>query len=274
LPDPFTIGAPIAAKAIRPLASALGRKLEGDEQKLVGRSFFKAIKKAGEERQLQTSEEGRLKRAGKKVKASIKNASRSLDPKRRDERREERDLASWIARTWAAADIESTAAKVDREKAPKSASDPGRDAPPPRGWSPAMVYFLTQAAYEGAGNYPGAASADRDPTASKQKEDAWQKRQQAWHRILGVEDPVDEAAAKAWATQVASLVQKAWRANPRLHGLIAQLNFDSQQGLVQAIALSGQDIARSLKRMAAVTLPLGLLGGGGIALLVLFVDKG
>lgn len=46
-----------------------------------------------------------------------------------------------------------------------------------------------------------------------------------------------------------------WRANERLHGLISQLNHDSHQGLMEAIAFAVQDGAGSLRRLVAGSLP-------------------
>jgi hypothetical protein len=79
---------------------------------------------------------------------------------------------------------------------------------------------------------------------------------------------------KRWAAEITRQVVGYWSKDKRLSVLVAQLNAESGLGLQQAVATSSRQISKSLRRIAAAVTAMTLLGGGGIALLVLFLDKG
>jgi hypothetical protein len=77
-----------------------------------------------------------------------------------------------------------------------------------------------------------------------------------------------------WAAAVSSEVIRRWGNDRHLKNVVAQLNAESGLGLQQALVASSQGITRSLWQIALAIASLSVVGGGGIALLVLFVDKG
>jgi hypothetical protein len=81
-------------------------------------------------------------------------------------------------------------------------------------------------------------------------------------------------AIREWAKKIVKQVVMAWKSRPKLASVVAQLNAENGLGLQEALALSSKRIARSLWWIALSTATLAVVGGGGIALLVLFIDKG
>jgi hypothetical protein len=257
--DPITVAAPIASKAVLPLVSLLGRQLSGDEERMVRRSFQIAIRDEREQQLLHQTR--RLKRTRKR----LRRVKEQVTPSGRSDRRDEKELAQWLAQTWAAASVEDA---LGLNTDPSPAAEGARPSEKlPQTWSAALIYFLKSAALEGVADEPPSAADD-------EQAEAWHKRRGAWGRVLLRSSAIDDALAEDWAGKIANRVVRYWRGKPALHALIAQLNYDSRQGLVQAIALSGQDVARSLRRLVAATMPTILIGGGGMALIVLYVDKG
>jgi hypothetical protein len=260
--DPLTIGVPIAKGAIGPLAGVLGRTISGDEEKMVRRSFRQAMREVREERAARSDglEKPRLRdkalNAGKKAGRATK---RVATPTGQRQLASDRAVARWLAQTWATVSSEEAAS---RDKG----GDGDRTKPPPD-WFAALVEFLEKVALEGAGVAAGSDGSDgADPEARE-------KARAIWVDVLGSKELTAEDVGD-WALQVATKVEISWRENERLHGLISQLNHDSRQGLIEAIAFSAKDVAKSLRRLVAVTVPATLAGGAGIVLLVLFVDKG
>ncbi|HXQ88793.1 MAG TPA: hypothetical protein VN733_04070 [Solirubrobacterales bacterium] len=242
------------AKAVLPLVSFLGRPLAGDEKTMVERSFKSAIKAERRRRQL-ASRNGWL---GQTLQRAWNGAKEQTIE--RSDLRDEKDLAKFLAETWASASVE----RALRQNSDAEGSAEGDTSTAlPKTWPAALVYFLQNAALEGTAE-PAGGMGDKQAEA----------RRSAWRRVMVTSEAVDEEEAKKWATRVAHRVRAYWREKPALHPLIAQLEFDSRQGLVEVIALSSRDVARSLQLLVVLTLPAILLGGGGMTLLVLYIDKG
>jgi hypothetical protein len=77
-----------------------------------------------------------------------------------------------------------------------------------------------------------------------------------------------------WSGLVATEVVSLWRERPKLAGVIAQLNAESGLGVQQALLLASREVSRSVRWIALSVTSLAILGGGGVTLLVLFLDKG
>lgn len=257
--DPL-IGAPIVARAAIPLASLLGRAISGDEKKLICRSFEKAMRRVREEGGLAGSATPEKRRLRGKVAAAAKRtrkaAQRVGTPTGWHERASDKAVAHWLAETWAA---------VSSKKAASRQGD-GDQINSRRDWFPALVDFLATVAREGVASVEPTKQADHADNGEARK-----AAHEMWIDVLGKEGQKD---VRKWALQVAARVKTSWRETKGLHGLLAQLNHDSSQGSIEAIAFAAQDVAQSLSRLVTVTVPATLVGGGGIVLLVLFVDKG
>jgi hypothetical protein len=97
----------------------------------------------------------------------------------------------------------------------------------------------------------------------------------AWRRaITGGEQAPDEARIREWAGEISSQVVTYWGRDKRLGAIVAQFNAESGLGLQQALVVSSRGISRSLWWIATAVTAMTLVGGGGIALLVLFLDRG
>jgi hypothetical protein len=79
--------------------------------------------------------------------------------------------------------------------------------------------------------------------------------------------------AAEWSGFLATQVVRLWREKPKLARVVAQLNAESGMGPQQALLLASREISRNLRWIAFSATALALLGGG-ITLLVLFLDKG
>jgi hypothetical protein len=247
--DPFT-ALVAGAKAAGPLLSLLGGRLKRTEQELICGSFVAAIAEIRWEDHHADDAPGWLSRNARKVfrsrewfPAGGKNGPDVSGIKKGEERREHAGDGRRVATQLAQALITASA-------------DPSNQTQPKQTvWTEALRQFLEAAAKEGI-------------ESSRQDEQrAW------WYVVAG--DPDNKpngSAVVVWATRMRAKVTAAWR--KELAGLVIQLHHEDDYELTRALVVSSRDIAKSLWYLVRIAIPLALVGGGAIALLVLYIDKG
>lgn len=130
-----------------------------------------------------------------------------------------------------------------------AAGDEPKPGPPERWSAVARAYF--------------------EETARAGLEDEDGARRDAWQVVVGGSDQV-----ASWASTVAGNLKLDWILDESLEGFVDQLNADDEFLLTHALVTAGRDVADGVRLLLFVGLPALLLGGGGVALLVLFIDKG
>lgn len=250
--DPFT-ALVAGAKAAGPLLSLLDGRLKPTEQEVIYDSFVEAI--AEIRREDHDADEkpprppGRLGRYWEKIRspkrfpAGGRNGPDISGIKKRKERRENAVDGRRVA-------AQLTGALITASSKPANQAQPTQVA-----WTEALEQFLQAAAAEGI-------------KGSRENE-----RRAWWYVVSGNpdEEPNDNAVGE-WAARVSAKVAAAWRR--KLASLIIQLHHEDDYELTRALVESSRDIARNLRYLVTIAVPVALLGGGAIVLLVLYFDKG
>jgi hypothetical protein len=98
-----------------------------------------------------------------------------------------------------------------------------------------------------------------------------------WRYVVTATIDGDLPRAKAidqWSGRLTDLVIQRWLQNEELRPLVADLNYQSGYQLDHALVVASQEISHTLRRMATRLVPLTVVSGGGVLLVVLFLDKG
>ena len=134
--------------------------------------------------------------------------------------------------------------------------EPARQpADDPRPWPEALLGFLREAAGQGVvGN--------------------GRRERRDWSWVLcgvGGKEPSTEDIGR-WADQMRHKVAAKWR--EKLPWLVAHFHHGAERESMRTLIESSRVIAQNTLRWLTVGIPAVLLGGGAVALLVLFIDKG
>jgi hypothetical protein len=101
-------------------------------------------------------------------------------------------------------------------------------------------------------------------------------RDREWRYAIGrdVNAELTQPAIDTWVRAMTRELVTHWNRDRRLALVVAQLNVESGLGLQKALVAVGREMSQRLLWIAMTVVAMTLLGGGGIALLVLLVDKG
>lgn len=231
-----------------PLAAYLGRKLSDGEVARIQQSFEDALRRT----QLSAEELFAQDRGG--ASRVLREARRFRPPplrrnkrrKRGEERKEKKEadaaferVATRLTEGWRGA------AETSAKHSPSETSS----------WQVALRQYLEAAARDGM---------EGDSEGSQ------------WRLVVAGDRsrrPEPEEIER-WAGRVASETVKSWRRDPMLRELVSQLNYESGFEVAEALVLSSRDIARSIRWAVFLAIPALLLGGGGVALLVVLIAGG
>lgn len=102
------------------------------------------------------------------------------------------------------------------------------------------------------------------------------RMERVWRYVVGgdSEKSLDDSVISRWAQEMAREIMGRWTRDPQLRIVAAQLNLESGLGLQGALVAVSREISARLLWIALSVAAMTLLGGGGIALLVLLIDKG
>jgi hypothetical protein len=253
---------PLIVGAAKPLAAYLGAQLEDDEREAIERAFAKAVAAEcglaeAERNPRPTNKVSRARRwLGEKITARPTELG-EREAKRSKKERKQRDrsavvVAQVLGAGWQAA----------------SPPGPASDGQPPRQWEPALRNYV-------------------EVVACKAIEGVDDTKCLAWsHAVTGeyeIARPdgtkgrttanLEEACAD-WAARIVARVKLRWFFDNRFAVMLRQMNFEDGYALAEKLVGANREIANRLWRLVTVGIPLLLLGGGAVALLVLFVDKG
>lgn len=247
------IAVAVALPAAQRLATTIGGKLRKNEKELVEASFKEAIFQVRrEQRRVAQGEEadaGLLKRNLEKVV--------DLPPVGGAEGPDEAGVTDGLKHLFSAKRIAKQlttslyAAFVDPPSSDLT-DRPNDDSNP---WHEALVGFLREAAQDGAGG-----------KGKKERGD--------WSWVLcgvGDKEPsVDDF--RRWADEMAGKVAAKWR--EKIPWLVSHIRHGAEHEAMRTLVETSREIARNTLLWFWVGIPVLLLGGGGVALLVLFIDKG
>lgn len=267
--------APVALRAAAPLASYLGHRLEGDEREKVEAGFVEAMRRnrileeaprspgARWPKKKYEQAKGKLAKVRYAFPLSKKDRGAGTSGKEKSSRRGSyKEYAQIVAQqltdAWRAAPIRVTA------------DEPGQPEPEDfrlkEHWTRKLLYLLFEAATDAvSGNLEDSDLSEEDKA----------RLVRAWRYVVtgDPEHTPSDLEISQWSEAIALSVVPIWR-KAGLGEMLKQLNFDSHHGLMTVLAASSQDIAVSLKRFACWAIPTLLIGGGAVALLVLYIDKG
>jgi hypothetical protein len=252
------------------IVSAIARRLEAGDRERIRRYFALALEWAPlDEHERSARERSGGGKVASKAKRIPKWIARRI-PRPWNSGKEEGRKAEALARDTAGQAVERCAIELEDE------------------WNKVTLKTLTGGdAMNGAGDGYWLASLQAciEQTATERL-DPGDARHLHWRWILpALREKESEAdLIQRWARLVCGQVVVLWDADPHLRRLIARLDFETGLGLQQAMLRSSrqnaaeqlsrrQDVAEQL-RTALPSKALTLAGGGGVALLVLFIDKG
>lgn len=142
----------------------------------------------------------------------------------------------------------------------QAVSSPAAEKPgPPERWSASLQGYLRDSALAGLRGEDDAGA------------NAWR------HVVCGGPEPAevgDDSRLGQWVGAVAEELTFSWSRDERLEGFIDRIDFDTKYRLQQDLVHANEAIAKAVRNLTTLGVPLLLLGGGGVTLLILFVDKG
>jgi hypothetical protein len=252
---------PLVVGAAKPLAAYLGTQLEDDEREAIERAFARAVAaECQSEAERNPRPMGKVRRLGRLLGEKVTARPTYLGEKKarqnKKERRQRERSASIVAQLlgagWQAA----------------TPPTPTSDEEAPQKWEPALRKYVEVVAVK-------AIEGDDDTRCL-----AWSHAVTGRYEIARPDAAGDwtvaalQTACASWAERIVTRVKLRWLFDNRFAVMLRQMNFEDGYSLAEKLVAANQEIARKLWRVVTIGIPLMFIGGGAVALLVLFIDKG